>query len=83
MELTSHDGAEHRAKRLKRAAILFCEIAGMTEDQARALIITLKDDHGRLDVHWRHGQPTPRQREAFSSAWNLCGEKPQNVQHFG
>jgi len=82
MDFLSHDGAEHRTKRLKRTATLFCEIAGIPQEHANGLICTLKDDHGRLEVHWRYGDPSQRQREAFATAWRLVGEKPEAVVHF-
>lgn len=81
MDFMSHNGAEHREKRLKRAAVLFCEIAGIPYDHAQGLICALKDDHGRLEVHWRYGAPSQRQREAFASAWKLVGEAPESVTH--
>lgn len=82
MEFTSHNHAEYRHKRLKRAADLFCEILGIPYDHAEMLISFLKDDHGKLEVHWRYGPPSQRQREAFSSAWKLVGETPDTVFHF-
>lgn len=82
MDFTSHDGAEHRTKRLKRAATIFCEIAGITYEHAQGLICVLHDNHGKLEVHWRYGTPSNRQREAFSSTWKLVGEHPDAVKHF-
>ena len=82
MLFLSHDGAEHRSKRLTRATTVFCEISGLTFDQADHLIASMMDDHGRLEVSWRFGPPSTRQREAFATAWKLVGESGENVKHF-
>ena len=82
MDFTSHNHAEHRLKRLKKVADLFCEISGIPRDHADGLICVLKDDKGVLEVHWRYGPPSHRQREGFSSAWRLAGEKPEAVKHY-
>lgn len=73
IQFTSHDMAQHRADRLKKALRIAIEIAGITEHQADILIAELSDQKGVLWVDWRI-EPSDQQRRAFEAAWALCGE---------
>lgn len=81
MKITSHDNAPHRENRLKKALQIALEISGLTYDQAQLLIVEMRDDKGTLRILWNHVPPSHRQLEAFSTAWELCGEKAASVKH--
>lgn len=78
IQFTSHDMAQHRADRLKKALRIAIQIAGITDEQADLLILGLRDQKGALLVQWRI-EPSDQQKRAFEAAWELCGEK--SVQH--
>lgn len=75
---TSHDMAQHRADRLKKALRIAIQVAGITEQQAALLIREMRDDKGTLRIDWLM-EPSDQQIRAFDVAWALCGET--NVRH--
>lgn len=81
MDFTSHDGAQHRQQRLRKALQIASDIAGLTPAQADSLIYNLHDDRGTLRVTWRTGSPSDIQRIAFATAWRLAGEREDAIEH--
>lgn len=79
-KLIAYDGALHRRERLAKALRIAREILSLSESQANLLIHDVRDQRGLLIVNWS-AAPTERQCSAFSTAWELVGEKPDRVQH--
>lgn len=80
IQFTSHDMAQHRADRLKKALRIAIEVAGITQAQAEMLIAEMRDQKGTLLVAWRIA-PSEQQKRAFDAAWGLCGEDQSSVTH--
>ena len=70
---TSHDMAQHRADRLKKALRIAIQVAGITDEQAALLIREMRDEKGVLCIDWIM-EPSDQQKRAFDVAWSLCGE---------
>lgn len=79
-KLIAYDGAQHRRERLAKALRIAREILSLSESQTTLLIYDIRDRKGMLSVNWS-AMPTDRQCAAFSTAWELVGEDPENVQH--
>lgn len=77
--LFAYDGAKHRIERLAKAQRIALEIMGLSVEQSALLIESLTDYKGSLQVRW-YAEPTARQRQAYSAAWELMNEN--HVQHF-
>lgn len=69
-----------RTERLKKVLRIAGSILDMDEAQMRALIHDIDDIQGHLQVFWNHPM-TATQSRAFATAWELCGEDPQNTSH--
>lgn len=80
MDFSSHDGAQHREQRLRKALQIASEIAGISPTQAPLLIAGMRDERGTLQIRW-HAMPSDRQRDAFATAWRLVGENAASVVH--
>ncbi len=82
IQFTSHDMAQHRADRLRKALRIAIEVAGITEAQASMFIAGMHDQKGTLWVEWRVA-PSDRQTRAMEVAWGLCGESAVRHEAFG
>ena len=80
MKFISNDGSRYRNERARKATSIAVEIAGLTLEQAGMLIYSVKDYKGNLEVVWKVW-PSQRQKEAFSTAWSICGEMSDAVSH--
>jgi hypothetical protein len=78
MEIRARE--QWRVERIQKAVGIVCKILDMEDVQLRALIRSLDDVQGHLQVVWNHPM-TASQCRAFSTAWQLCGEKPDSVTH--
>lgn len=81
-QLIATDGAQYRIDRLCKTLRVAREIIALSEQQTKLLIHSIEDRRGRLLVRWV-AEPTARQREAFSAAWELVGERASSVAHAG
>lgn len=79
MEIKARE--QWRIERIKKAIKITASILGMDEAQLMALIHDIDDIQGVLHVFWRHPM-TSVQSRAFSTAWDLCGEKHENTKHY-
>lgn len=80
MDLHVTDGHLHRMERLQKLIRAATTMCGLSESQADELIYSITDDRGYLRILWKH-DPTELQRKAFESAWLLCREKADKVEH--
>ena len=78
MEIKARE--QWRIDRIKKAFRIACNVLDMDEAQLSALIHDIDDIQGHLQVFWNHPM-TATQTRAFSTAWGLCGEKPENTSH--
>jgi membrane protein involved in colicin uptake len=69
-----------RIERIEKAARLAAQILDMDAAQLSALVKSVDDIHGHLQVRWKHPM-TGTQVRAFSLAWSMCGEPAENVDH--
>jgi hypothetical protein len=70
-----------RIDRLKKTLSTFCQIYGISSQQAELLIDRINDYRGLLTVTWHECAPTEEQKRAWSIAWKLSGEDPLAVKH--
>lgn len=69
-----------RVERIKKAIRIAGSILDMDEAQLAALIHDIQDIQGHLQVFWKHPMSNTQVR-AFATAWELCGEKPEDIAH--
>lgn len=81
MIFSSSDRQLWREERLVKVSRVASKVLGMTEKQLGRLVLGLFDSKGQLVVIWDDTDPTPQQRAAFSTAWNLSGENESAVTH--
>ena len=70
-----------RKERLVKAEKVAARFLNMTVDQLRKHVVAMHDEKGYLFVCWENEDPTAFQRQAFSNAWWVCGEKEELVKH--
>lgn len=70
-----------RVDRLKKALAIFCQVYGITDEQANLLVEGISDYRGLLTVRWISCSTTEEQERAWSIAWGLAGEDPACVKH--
>lgn len=81
MQYKAYDDALWRVERLQKATKLASKMLGLSLDQLHYLISQIEDAKGVLLVTWRH-QHTSAQRDAFSTAWEMCKEDAGRVFFF-
>lgn len=75
------DNQQWRKERLLKVEKVAAKFLNMTVDQLRKHVVFLSDEKGQLFVVWEGEAPTDFQRQCFSNAWWVCGEKEDFVQH--
>lgn len=76
------DSEAWRVTRLQKAYKTFCEIYGISREQADRLVDCIEDSQGILKVYWKGcDNPTPEQIKAFGLAWKISGESAARVEH--
>lgn len=73
MNITAYDGASYRLERLNKCARLIALMLGVTVEQLGALIESLNDHKGLLEVRWFH-KPSSKAKMAADDAWRECKE---------
>lgn len=78
MEIKARE--QWRVDRIKKVIKIACAVLGMDEAQLEALVHSIDDIQGHLQVFWKHPM-TDVQARAFATAWELCGESRGNTDH--